>query len=132
MINAYNNKKIVVNNSYLYEISLNAINKNFVNDINTISPYGEGIKSPLFLIKNIKIIKPMIIKEKFIKCYLKNRNSKLLPAISFNFIKSDITKNLLYNKNEVNLIIQLNEKFWNNKKQIETNIVDLIYDSISA
>ncbi len=132
MISSYNSKMIDINNNYLYEISLSAINNKFVREISFLNPYGEGIKSPLFLIKNIKIIKPKIIKKKYIKCYLKSKNSKLLSAISFNYIGSEITKNLLYNKNEVNLIIQLSETFWNNKKQIQTNIVDLMYDSINA
>ena len=132
LIDAYNAEKPIISNNYLYEISLNAINKNFVDEINSLNPYGEGIKRPLFLIKNIKITKPKIIKDKFIKCYLKNKSSKMLPAVSFNYIGSDITKNLLYNKKEVNLIIQLNEKFWNNKKQQQIIIVDLLYDSNNA
>ena len=51
----------------------------------------------------------------------------MVPAVSFNYIESDISINLLNNRSEVDLIIQLNENFWNNKKQLQTIIVDLIY-----
>ena len=132
LVNTYNKEKFTIRNKYLYEISLNALNKKFANEISVLNPYGEGNARPLFLIKNVRIIKPLIIKNKFIKCFLKNKNSKMIPATSFNYIESDITENLLYNKNEVDLIIQLSEKFWNNKIQLQTIIVDLIYNSNKA
>ena len=97
-----------------------------------MSPYGESNLKPLFLIRNIKIIKPIIIKNKLIKCFLKSKIGKMIPAISFNYLESDLSTNLLNNKNEVDLIVQLNENFWNNKKQLQISIVDLINESNKA
>ena len=127
LIKKYKKNSFFIKNRYLYEISLNALNKNFVNEISTLKPYGEGNPKPLFLIKNVKIIKPEKIQNKYIKCYLKSKIGKMVPAVSFNYIESDISINLLNNRSEVDLIIQLNENFWNNKKQLQTIIVDLIY-----
>ena len=44
----------------------------------------------------------------------------------------NLSTNLLNNKNEVDLIVQLNENFWNNKKQLQISIVDLINESNKA
>jgi len=128
LINKYYKKNIKTNNNYISEISFHALNTTFSDEINILSPYGEGILKPLFLVKNVKILNPKIIKNKIISCFLKTKISKMLPAVSFNHINSEITENILYNKNEVNLIVQLSENFWNNKKRLQINIVDLIYD----
>ena len=66
LINIYKKEKPFLDNKYLYEISLNAINNNFAEDINILAPFGENNLKPLFLIRNIKIIKPIIIKNKLI------------------------------------------------------------------
>ena len=132
LINIYKKEKPLLDNKYLYEVSLHAINNNFAKEINILAPYGESNLKPLFLIRNIKIIKPIIIKNKLIKCFLKSKIGKMIPAISFNYLESDLSTNLLNNKNEVDLIVQLNENFWNNKKQLQISIVDLINESNKA
>ena len=48
--------------------------------------------------------------------YVKSGKKKSVSGISFTFIESEITQNLLYNKNEMSLIIQIKENNWNNKK----------------
>ena len=50
----------------------------------------------------------------------------MFPAISFNFFESEISNHLTNNKNELNLIVQLSENFWNNKKNIQILIIDIL------
>ena len=50
----------------------------------------------------------------------------MIPAVSFNILESEISKNLLNNKNEVNLIIQIKENLWNNKRKFQLVIIDLL------
>ena len=111
---------------YLSKISLSAISQNFYNELSLIEPFGPFNQSPIFLIENLKIIKTSIIKNKYIKCILKSRLNKTINGISFNFINSVITKYLLNYKKEINILAQIKQNSWNNKKNLQLNILDVI------
>ena len=121
-----NNKKLTIKFKYLTKISLNALNRFFLSDLSILEPYGEGNQSPFFLIENIKIVKTKILKKNFISCYLKNKSGKIFSAVSFNFFESEISNQLLSNKNELDLIVQLGVNFWNNKKILQILIIDIL------
>lgn len=123
----FKEKKITQNKKeYISELSLTAINKSLFNDLKMLTPYGANNITPSFLIRNVIIIKPKIIKEKFLSFYLKSKSSKLFPAISFNNLESIITKMLMYNKNEFSVIVQIKENQWNNKKNLQLVVLDII------
>ena len=113
-------------NFYLSRISPNSLNSKLLNEISQISPFGHKNSNPLFLIENVKIIKPTLLKEKYISCYIKTNQGKLIKVISFQPLNSNISLNLLYYKKPLNLIIKLNENNWNNKKILQIQIIDLI------
>ena len=50
-----------MNNTYDVEISPNAINNEFTNDIRKLGPFGNGNPIPIFLIKNLKIFKATLL-----------------------------------------------------------------------
>ena len=132
LYNSYKKNFVTTKYKYLSKISFNSLNKNFLIDLNKLQPYGEDNQNPYFLIENIKIIKPKIIKNKFISCIVKNKSGKFIPAISFNFLDSDLSKNILYNKSEFNMIIQVKENFWNYKKSLQLIIIDIFNTSNKA
>ena len=111
---------------YVSKISTKSINKDFYNEMNILKPFGSKNEKPLFLIEKVKIIKPKLIKSRYISFFLQSRNRKFLSAISFSFPNSEISKNLLYNKNEMNLLVQIKENFWNNKKTLQLIVKDVI------
>ena len=115
-------------NEYISKLSLNAINIEFFNKLNLLGPFGSQNESPIFLLENIKIFKPKILEKKFISFYAKSNTGKMVPSISFNFIDSQVNKTLLYNKNEVSLIVQIKQNIWNNKKKLQLNGLDIIVD----
>ena len=108
------------------------MNKNFLSDLNKLQPFGEDNLNPYFLIENIKIFNIKVIKDKFISCMVKSKSGKTVSAMSFNFFDSDLSKNILYNKNEVNIIVQVKENFWNNNKNLQLIIIDIIKTSNKA
>ena len=111
---------------FLSKISLNAVNKQFYDSLKKIGPFGSHNINPIFLIENIKILKVKIINKKYVSFFVKSRTGKMLKAISFNILESDVTKNLINSKNEMNLIVQIKENLWNNKKSLQLIVLDLI------
>ena len=81
--NIWKKKKRNITNNYTSKILLNSINNNFFNEINRISPFGNENANPLFLLENVKIIKPVILKDKYITCYVKSKYGKMIRSISF-------------------------------------------------
>ena len=112
-------------NKYDIELSASALNNKFLNDINKLGPFGNFNFSPIFLIKNVKIIKSQIVKNKHISAIIKPKIGSSIKAICFNCLNTDIGEHLLNNKNNINIIGQIYENFWNNKKSIILNIKDL-------
>ena len=128
----YMKKDLSNSNKYMSKISLSSINMSFLNEINKLAPFGNHNNKIIFLIENVKIIKPLIIKKKFISCFIKFKTNKLIKAVSFNPIESSISLNLLYQKKEVSILTRINKNNWNNKTNIQLEIVDVICLSNNA
>jgi single-stranded-DNA-specific exonuclease len=112
-------------NKYDIELSASALNIKFLKDINKLGPFGNFNFSPIFLIKNVKITKSQIVKNKHISAIIKPKIGSSIKAICFNCINTNIGEHLLNNKNNINIIGKIYENFWNNKKSISLNIIDL-------
>jgi single-stranded-DNA-specific exonuclease len=125
--NEYLKKSLHLNetNKYDIELSASALNIRFLKDIDKLGPFGNFNFSPIFLIKNVKIIKSQIVKNKHISAIIKPKIGSSIKAICFNCINTNIGEHLLNNKNNINIIGQIYENFWNNKKSISLNIIDL-------
>ena len=123
--NIYNKSYIKQKNIYLSKLSLNAVNKDFLDNLNLLGPFGHMNQNPFFLIQDLRIINPVIIKDKFITCYLKSKN-KMVKAISYNPINSKISLNLINNKMNIDIISSLKLNNWKNKTSIQLEIIDVL------
>ena len=121
-------KNINFDNSVKYdsELSVSAINSQFLREIYKLEPFGNENSLPIFLIKKVKIIKSEIIKYKHISVIIKPNTGSSIKSICFNSLNSKLGEYLLSYKKEINLIAQIHQNFWNNKKVIQLNIKDLI------
>ena len=124
----YLSKSILLDNSYYYdsELSSSRLSQEFFNDLKKIEPFGFGNPTPLFLFKDLKVIKYNILKEKHISCILKSRFGSSLNSICFDSINTQIGEHLQSYKKTLNVIGHINESFWNNKKFLQLVIKDLI------
>ena len=120
--------KAISNDTFLYEseVSPLALNWDFYDDIKKIEPFGTGNTVPTFLIRDLKITKPSILNNKHISIILKSKTGFSIKSISFNSINTKIGDYLMSYKNSVNVIGQINENIWNNKKTLQLTIRDLI------
>ncbi len=123
---AFKNKRLSFKNTYDAEISPNAINKEFLDEINKIGPFGNGNPIPIFLIKNLKVVKVTTIGNKHINVIFKTKVGKFIKSICFNSVNTKLGDCLLSHKKEVNVIAQINENYWNNNKILQLNIKDLL------
>ena len=122
------NNNSLSKNNYDSEISVSGINYNFVNEINRLRPFGNANQLPIFLIKNLKIIKSTIIKERHINLILKPKTGQSINSICFNSFNTPLGDFLISYKKEVNVIVQIQENIWNNKKSLQLNIKDVLID----
>jgi len=113
-------------NYYDLEISSSFIKNKFAQDINKLGPFGNFNFLPIFLIKNLKVIKLNIIKNKHLSVILKPNTGATIKAICFNCLNTKLGDYLLNYKKKINFIAQIHENIWNNKKTIQLNIKDLI------
>mgnify|MGYP000241624100 FL=1 len=122
-------KSSAVNNnifSYESEVSSLAFNQDFYNDIKKLEPFGTGNSLPIFMLRDLQITKSIVLNNKHISSILKSKTGFSIKSISFNSINSKIGEYLINYKNSINVIGQINENIWNNKKNLQLTIRDLI------
>ena len=120
------NSKLNKTSKYDGELSISAINLKFMKELNKLKPFGNFNHLPFFLIKNVKIIKTDIINNKHVSSVVKPDIGSSVKTICFNCTNNEIGKYLLTYKKKINIIAQIHENEWNNKKTIQLNIKDLI------
>jgi len=121
-----NNSNRETLNEYDFKLSPSAIKITLINDINKLKPFGNYNFLPIFLINNLKVIKHNIINNKHLSVILKPESGGSIMGICFNCLNTDLGNYLLNYKKKINIIAQIQENIWNNKKSIQLNIKDLI------
>ena len=112
--------------SYDAEVSSLAFNLDFYTNIKKLEPFGTGNPTPTFLLKDLKVIKTKILNDKHISLILKSQTGFSIKSISFNSANSKLGVYLLNYKNSINVLGQISENIWNNKKSLQLTIRDII------
>ena len=111
---------------YDFEASSSALNKEFYKDLQQIEPFGTGNPLPTFLFKDFKVIKSSILNKKHVSCILISKKGIAINSIAFDSSNGEIGKYLLNYKKNLNVLGQISENFWNNKKTLQLIIKDLV------
>ena len=119
---------LFINYNFCYdaEISSSAFNKDFFNDIRKLEPFGTGNQLPIFFFKDLEIIKTNIVDNKHILSIFKSKTGFSINSIAFNSIDNEIGKYMLNYKKKLNVVGQIKENIWNNKKTLQLTVKDLI------
>jgi len=117
---------IEINNKYDIEISSSAINKDFMDEINKLGPFANENFLPIFLIKDLKIIKVNVLDKKHISAILKPNIGSTIKSICFNCMNNKISEYLMSYKKKINIMAQIQENVWNNKKTTQLIIKDIL------
>ena len=113
-------------NIYDFQLSSSAIKSKLIDDINKIGPFGNDNFLPIFLITDLIVIKHEIINNKHLSVIIKPNTGVSIKGICFNCLNTKIGHYLSSYKKKINIIAQIQENIWNNKKTIQLNIKDLI------
>ena len=123
---ALKNKNLTIQNTFDAEISASSVNQDFNDEINKLGPFGNGNPKPKFLIKDLKIIKVDLLKNKHISVVLKPNIGRSIKCICFNSVNTPLGYNLITYKKNINVIAEIHENNWNNKKYLQLNIKDVL------
>ena len=81
--------------------------KNFISDINILSPFGAGNPEPKFVVENLELLKSSIVGEKHIKSLFSAPDGSVVKSVTFNAVKTHLETYLL-TKNRKKLIFLVN------------------------
>ena len=101
-------------------------NSSIVKDLKSLEPFGKDNPEPIFYFKNIKSIKSKIINNRHVQNILKNKSGRSIKSLSFDCVNSELGNYLLNFKKEFDLIACIVENNWNNKKELELRVIDII------
>lgn len=111
---------------YDTEISPSAINIDFYDKINVLSPFGSGNPEPKFIIKNVRPINSKIVGEKHIKSVFEGSDSSTFKTITFNCVDNELGSYLLKkNIKNFNILGKLSLNEWRGQKNVEFIIDDI-------
>lgn len=106
-------------------LDIKNIGSKLIDEIETLQPFGEGNRSPIFVISNAKIISAKIIKEKHISITLSDKKGKAIKGISFKSVNTPLGDILLNNKDCLDFLGELSVSTWKNHKQITFLVRDV-------
>ena len=120
--------KILNDNIFSYESEVSSLvfNQDFYDDIKKLAPFGTGNSVPTFMLRDLMVVRPVILNNKHISVILKSKTGFSIQSISFNSVNTKVGEYLMSYKNSINVLGQINENIWNNKKTLQLTIRDLI------
>ncbi len=108
------------------KIAPSAVNLEFFDKINILSPFGSGNPEPKFFMENLKPVNSKIIAEKHIKSVLIGPEGSSIKTIAFNAVDNELGAYLLKKKNNVfNIAGKLSLNEWRGQKNVEFIIDDI-------
>ena len=107
-------------------ISPSAVNLDFFNKIELLSPFGSGNPEPKFAIEDLKTINGKIVGEKHIKSILIGKDGSTIKSIAFNGTENDLGGYLLKKNNKsFNIAGKLSLNEWRGQSNVEFIIDDI-------
>ena len=108
------------------EISPSAINLDFFNKIDNLSPFGSGNPEPKFALEKLRTVNSKIVGENHIKSVLSAEDGSTIKTIAFNAVETELSYYLLNkSKNPFNIAGKISLNEWKGKKNVEFIIDDI-------
>jgi single-stranded-DNA-specific exonuclease len=107
-------------------LSLHALTMDLMEKLNMLAPYGSGHAEPRFALTGVKIIKPRVVGENHVSCFIQDTSGGAsLKGIAFRALDSALGEMLLKaGSAPVHLAGHVSVNEWNGKKTVDFQIVD--------
>ena len=122
------NKNFTIQKTLLLDskIAASAVNLDFFEKINILSPFGSGNPEPKFVIENVKSVNSKIVGDKHIKSVLVGIEGSTIKTIAFNAVDNELSSYLLKKSNVIfNIAGKLSLNEWRGQKNVEFIIDDI-------
>ena len=107
-------------------IAPSALNEEFFDEINSLSPFGSGNNEPKFMIENIKVISSQIIKDNHIKSVLLGSDGTIFKSFTWNAKNTPLEQFLdKKNRSKINIAGKMRLNEWRGERKIEFIIEDI-------
>ncbi|MDC0059671.1 single-stranded-DNA-specific exonuclease RecJ [Pelagibacteraceae bacterium] len=112
-------------------VAPSALNEEFYNQINILSPFGSGNNEPRFVIENLKVISSKIVGNGHIKSILTGLDGSVFNSIAWNAENTPLEKILSqkYNK-KISIAGKMKLNYWKGKKNVEFVIDDIAINKL--
>jgi single-stranded-DNA-specific exonuclease len=108
------------------KIAPSAVNLDFYEKVNILSPFGSGNPEPKFYIENLKPVNSKVVGERHIKSVLIGPEGSSIKTIAFNAVDNELGAYLLKKKNSIfNIAGKLSLNEWRGQKNVEFIIDDI-------
>ena len=108
------------------KIAPSAINLEFYDKVNILSPFGSGNPEPRFIVEDLKPVNSKIVGDKHIKSVLIGAEGTSIKTIAFNAANTELGAYLLKKKNnKFNIAGKLSLNEWRGQKNVEFIIDDI-------
>ena len=108
-------------------IAPSALNEEFYEQINKLSPFGSGNSEPKFVIEQIKVISSKTVGDNHISAILSGKDGSTFKSFIWNGKNLPLAPYLLkQNKKEMNIAGKLRLNEWKGNKKIEFIIEDIL------
>ena len=108
------------------KIAPTAVNIEFYEKVNILSPFGSGNPEPRFIIENLKTINGKVVGNNHIKSVLISSEGTSFKTIAFNASDTNLSSYLLQKSNNTfNIAGKLSLNEWKGQKNVEFIIDDI-------
>lgn len=107
-------------------VTISDVSFEFIRQINSLAPFGEGNRAPLFLIPNVRIASRQILKDQHISAMLMDDYGCSIKGIAFRCIGSSLGDILLDTYDKISVLGELSVSTWRNNKYLNLLIKDAI------
>lgn len=107
-------------------LSISALNREFIADLNLLEPFGQGHETPRFALKNMDVVFAEIFGETHVRLALKDETGATLRGVSFRAVGSPMGDFLLTRPKNISVVGTLKEDIWNGKSTLSFTVVDVM------
>ena len=107
-------------------LNISAVNKDLINSINQIGPYGSGNPTPTFAFAELRVAYADRVKGGHIRCNFEDKNGQRIKGICFRAEEIGFDEILLNERNRyLHIVGTLKKNTWNGHTSIDLQVIDV-------